>query len=115
MRIGLGIARLKMLFLGQFSFPFFVPPYLELGDEDDELVDEDLPFRFVELLLVLVDASQSHYAQPILTAKLFEKPIYMLFLMLCAISLNISQLFLLAFELAVCAEIQVLVQRVNAR
>jgi hypothetical protein len=38
----------------------------------------------------------------------------MLLLMLCAISLNVSKLFLLALEFTMRAEIQVLVQRVNA-
>jgi hypothetical protein len=68
MCVGLGVACLEMLLPGQFAFPLFIPPDLEFVDESDELVDEDLPFRLVELLLVLVDACETHHTQPVLTA-----------------------------------------------
>lgn len=68
MRVGLSITYLEMFLPGQFAFPLFISPDLELVDEGDQLVDEDLPFRLVELLLVLVDAGETHHTQPVLTA-----------------------------------------------
>jgi hypothetical protein len=66
------ISSRQMLLLGQFAFPLFVPPLLELVDESNELVNEDLALGLVELLLILVDASKAHHTQPVLTAQLLE-------------------------------------------
>jgi hypothetical protein len=82
---------------------------LELVDESDEFVDEDLTFRLVEFLHVLMHASETHHTQPVVTAEFLEKSIDMLLLVLGTISLDVPQLFLLTLEFAVCAEIEVLV------
>lgn len=112
MRVSLMIPSGQMLLFGEFALPLFVPPLLELVNHSNELVNKDLALGFVELFLILVDASKTHHTQPVLTAQLLKKPINMLLLMLCAISLNVSELFLLAVKFAMRAEIQVFIQRV---